>query len=172
MKRAIQSPIRRILHAQLSIVTLAMLGVMSIAPFSLATEKADPIPTEKAAEAAEKAGEAVQPGSDEPFWVPVARLSTEAPQRIQIQNKTGIPLEYLLTTHTNFRTLAAGKSVTLSNFPTPIFLNINAQESNYLVAYKVNVNTKANTLIVTVTLTAGADNRTLNLDETGAVYLY
>jgi hypothetical protein len=124
----------------------------------------------KAGEAAGKAGEAVT--ADAPFWVPAARLATDKPQRIEVNNKTGVTLEYLITTHTDFRTLAPGKSVTLTNFTTPVFVNINPQESNYLVAYKVSVNTKTNTLVVNVTLTNNLDNRTLNLDETGAVYLY
>ncbi len=126
---------------------------------------------DKASEAAKKAGEAVK-AADSPFWIPAARLATDKPQRIEVNNKTGVILDYLITTHTDFRTLAPGKSVTLTNFTPPVFLNINPQESNYLVAYKVSVNVKTNTLVVNVTLTNNPDNRTLNLDETGAVYLY
>jgi hypothetical protein len=126
---------------------------------------------DNARESAEKTGETVK-AADSPFWVPAARLATDKPQRIEVNNKTGVTLEYLITTHTDFRTLAPGKSVTLTNFTTPVFVNINPQESNYLVAYKVSVNAKTNTLVVNVTLTNNPDNRTLNLDETGAVYLY
>jgi hypothetical protein len=136
-----------------------------------AKEAAAKAAAEKAGAAAEKAGEAVNAG-DAPFWIPAARLATDKPQRIEVKNKTGVILDYLITTHTDFRTLAPGKSITLTNFTTPVFLNINPQESNYLVAYKVSVNAKTNTLIVNVTLTNSLDNRTLNLDETGAVYLY
>ncbi len=109
---------------------------------------------------------------DAQFWVPVARLSTDKPQRITVHNKTGVPLEYLVTTHTDFRVLEPGKSATLSNIETPLFLNINPQESNYLVKYAAVVDKKTNTLNVTVTLTNSEDNRTLNVNETGAVYLY
>ena len=97
---------------------------------------------------------------------------TDKPQRIEVNNKTGITLDYSITTHTDFRTLKPGKSVTLTNFSTPVFVNINPQESNYLVAYTVSVTAKTNTLVVNVTLANKLDNRTLNLDETGAVYLY
>jgi hypothetical protein len=109
---------------------------------------------------------------DTKFWVPVARLKTDKPQRITVNNKTGVALEYLITTHTNFRVLEAGASATLSNLETPLFLNINTQESSYRVKYNVAVDSKTNTLNVNVTLTNGEDNRTLNLNETGAVYLY
>lgn len=106
------------------------------------------------------------------FWVPAARLDTSNPQRITIMNKTGIVLEYLVTTHTDFRTLAPSESATLSNIDTPLFLNINSQKINYSVKYSVSVDKKTNTLMVTVTQTDGKDNRALNINETGAVYLY
>jgi hypothetical protein len=109
---------------------------------------------------------------DRNFWVPVARLNTDKPQRITVNNKTGVALEYLVTTHTDFRVLEPSQSTTLSNIETPLFLNINPQESNYRVKYTVAVDKKTNTLNVNVVLTNGEDNRTLNVNETGAVYLY
>lgn len=112
------------------------------------------------------------PSNPSEFWVPAARLDPSKPQRITIVNKTDIILEYLITTHTNFRTLDAGKSATLSDINTPLFLNINSQESNYSVKYSVSVDKKTNTLIVMVTRTDGEDSRALNINETGAVYLY
>jgi hypothetical protein len=150
-------------------IPLALALVSAIAPVTLAASKTDPA---KTAEDARNAAASLDKPSDAPFWVPAARLATDKPQRIEVNNNTGVTLEYLITTHTDFRTLAPGKSVTLTNFSTPMFLNINPQESNYLVAYKVSVNAKTNTLIVNITLTRNPDNRTLNLDETGAVYLY
>jgi hypothetical protein len=137
--------------------TLASTGVSAIAAPSLAADQPNGDPPKTA---------------DTPFWSPAARLATDKPQRIEINNKTGVTLDYLITTHTDFRTLAPGKSVTLSNFTTPVFVNINPQVSNYLVAYNVSVNPKTNTLVVNVALTNNPDNRTLNIDETGAVYLY
>jgi hypothetical protein len=112
------------------------------------------------------------PSNKSDFWVPAARLDPSKPQRITIVNKTNILLEYLITTHTDFRTLDAGKSATLSDIDTPLFLNINSQESNYSVKYSVSVDKKTNTLIVTVTQTDSEDSRVLNINETGAVYLY
>ncbi len=152
-----------------TVIPLALALISAIAPITMAAGKTEPA---KTAQDARNSAESLDKPSDAPFWVPAARLATDQPQRIEVNNKTGVTLEYLITTHTDFRTLAPGKSVTLTNFSTPLFLNINPQESNYLVAYKVSVNPKTNTLIVNVTLTGNPDNRTLNLDETGAVYLY
>jgi hypothetical protein len=154
-------------------VTLSSTILPAIAPVSIAAGKANaPKSAAKAAEDARSAAESLDAPSDAPFWVPAARLATDKPQRIQLNNKTGVPLEYLITTHTDFRVLAPNQSVTLTNFTPPIFLNINPQESNYLVVYKVSVNAKTNTLIVNISRTNQPDNRSLHLDETGAVYLY
>ncbi len=145
--------------------TLLTIGSLVTVLGTIAPAQAKPVtdiptPTERMAQ------------EDAKFWVPVARLSTEKPQRITVINKTGVLLEYLITTHTDFRVLEPGKSATLSNIETPLFLNINPQESNYSVKYTVAVDKKTNTLNVTVSLTNGEENRTLNVNETGAVYLY
>lgn len=148
-------------------ITIALLSTMvggilgSIGPVA----QAKPTPTVN--------GPQKQPSPDDSlFWVPVARLNPDQPQRITINNKTGVSLDYLVTDQTNFRILEPGKSTTLSNLATPLFLNINPQESNYRVKYTVAVEAKTNTLNVNVILTNGEDNRTLNVNETGAVYLY
>ena len=158
-------------------IALAFMALGATGPVSLAAESTKaPKPAEAARPApkpAEKSPEkSPEKPADAPFWVPAARLMTDKPQRIEVNNKTGVTLDYLITTHTDFRTLEPSKSVTLTNFSTPVFVNINPQESNYLVAYTVSVNAKTNTLIVNVTLASKFDNRTLHLDETGAVYLY
>lgn len=158
-------------------IALAFMALGAIGPVSLAAELAKlPKPAETprlAQKSPEKSPEKPpEKPADALFWVPAARLITNKPQRIEVNNKTGITLDYLITAHTDFRTLEPRKSVTLTNFSTPVFVNINPQESNYLVAYAVSVNAKTNTLVVNVTLTNKLDNRTLHLDETGAVYLY
>ena len=157
-------------------IALAFIALGAIVPVSLAAESTkSPKPAESprsAQKSPEKRPERSEQSADAPFWVPAARLMTDKPQRIEVNNKTGIILDYLMTAHTDFRTLEPGQSVTFTNFSTPVFVNINPQESNYLVTYGVSVNTKTNTLIVNVTLANKLDNRTLHLDETGAVYLY
>lgn len=153
-------------------IALAFMALGAIGPVSLAAELAKSPKPAEAPRLAQKSPEKPEKPADAPFWVPAARLMTNKPQRIEVNNKTGITLDYLITAHTDFRTLEPRKSVTLTNFSTPVFVNINPQESNYLVAYAVSVNAKTNTLVVNVTLTNKLDNRTLHLDETGAVYLY
>lgn len=153
-------------------IALAFMALGAIGPVSLAAELAKSPKSAEAPRLAQKSPEKPEKPADAPFWVPAARLMTNKPQRIEVNNKTGITLDYLITAHTDFRTLEPRKSVTLTNFSTPVFVNINPQESNYLVAYAVSVNAKTNTLVVNVTLTNKLDNRTLHLDETGAVYLY
>ena len=152
------------------VLACAVLGPTG--PVSLAAESTKSPKTTESPRPVQKSPENPEKSADAPFWVPAARLMTDKPQRIQVNNKTGITLDYLITTHTDFRTLEPSKSVTLTNFSTPVFVNINPQESNYLVAYTVSVNAKTNTLVVNVTLANKMDNRTLHLDETGAVYLY
>ena len=155
-------------------IALAFMALGSIAPVSLAAGSTkSPKPAEAIHLAQKTPEKPSEKPVDSPFWVPAARLMTDKPQRIEVNNKTGITLDYLITTHTDFRTLGPSKSVTFTNFSTPVFVNINPQESNYLVAYAVSVNAKTNTLVVNVTLANNKpDNRTFHLDETGAVYLY
>lgn len=112
-----------------------------------------------------------EPKTDAEFWVPSAWFDEAKPARVQIINKTNEPLEYLITTHTNFRRLTPGQSVILSDLTLPTFVNINPlSEGN--VDYSISVNRKTNTVIAEVTFTRGQGDRTLHLDEKGAVYAY
>lgn len=106
------------------------------------------------------------------FWVPVARITPDKDAKIQIINQTGEVLEYLITTHTDFRDLAPGQSATLTSLEFPVFININYKRDSDNVDYSVSVDQKTNTLTVKVTPTTGQGDRTLNVDQTGGVYLY
>jgi hypothetical protein len=102
-------------------------------------------------------------------WVPLARINQAKPVTIELHNKTSEPLEYLITTHTDFRTLAPGETVSLivSDFPT--FVNVNAKRS---VGVKYGLNVKGNKISVDLNLTAGQGDTTLNIHDEGAIYLY
>jgi hypothetical protein len=102
-------------------------------------------------------------------WVPLARINQAKPVTIELHNKTAEPLEYLITTHTDFRILAPGATVSLivSDFPT--FLNVNAQRS---VGVKYQLNVKDNNIKVDLNLTNGQGDTTLNIHDLGAIYLY
>ncbi len=155
MKRTLS---KALVHFSISQVTLVALITVGLLNTIASTSHAQPAPA--------------SPDRASQFWVPAARLDPSKTQRITIVNKTGIPLEYLVTTHTDSRILDVGNSVTLSDISTPLFLNINSQESNYFVQYSVSVDKKTNTLMVTVALTNNEDSRVININETGAVYLY
>jgi hypothetical protein len=102
-------------------------------------------------------------------WVPLARINPQKSVTIELHNKTAEPLEYLITTHTDFRTLAPGETVSLiiSDFPT--FVNVNAKRS---VGVKYQLNVKGNKIKVDLNLTGGQGDTTLNIHDLGAVYLY
>jgi hypothetical protein len=102
-------------------------------------------------------------------WVPLARVNPQKSVTIELHNKTAEPLEYLITTHTDFRTLAPGATVSLivSDFPT--FVNVNAKRS---VGVKYGLNVKGNKIKVDLNLTGGQGDTTLNIHDLGAVYLY
>jgi hypothetical protein len=103
-------------------------------------------------------------------WVPVARVDPAKPIQLNVVNKTGQTLEYLITTHTQARTLDPGKSVVLSNFALPIFLNINFPDQAGTVKY--NVSTQKNRITVEVVPIGQFGDHTLNIADTGAIYLY
>jgi hypothetical protein len=103
-------------------------------------------------------------------WVPVARVNPTKPVRITILNRTGSPLDYIVTTQTDSRRLAPGETAELSGIALPAYLNINAIQQLTPVRYQVS--TKGNTAIVEVYPTDNDWNSSLNIDNTGAIYTY
>jgi hypothetical protein len=108
--------------------------------------------------------------ASEGSWVPVARVDPAQPIQLNLVNKTGQTLEYLITTHTQARTLEAGKSVLLTSFTPPIFLNINFPDQAGTLKYQVS--TQKNRITVEVVPIGQFGDHTLNIAETGAIYLY
>jgi hypothetical protein len=108
--------------------------------------------------------------TSEGSWVPVARVDPAKSIQLNVVNKTGQTLEYLMTTHTQARTLEAGKSVLLTSFTPPIFLNINFPDQAGTLKYKVS--TQKNRITVEVVPIGQFGDHTLNIAETGAIYLY
>jgi hypothetical protein len=104
-------------------------------------------------------------------WIPIARVDPELKTEIKLTNRTREPLEFLITTHTDFRTLQPGETVKLINSELPMFLNVNAKRSVPLT-YTVKVEGKRR-IVVDVAFSASLQNdTTLNVDTTGAIYLY
>jgi hypothetical protein len=119
-----------------------------------------------------------KPLSDEPSliesemsvkWVPLARINQSKPVTIELHNKTAEPLEYLITTHTDFRTIAPGETVSIQVTDFPSFVNINAKRS---IGVKYGLKVNGNKIKVDLNLTAGQGDTTLNIHDLGAVYLY
>jgi hypothetical protein len=102
-------------------------------------------------------------------WEPLARVDVGKPFTIELKNTTAEQLEYLITTHTNFRSIAPGETVKLSRLTLPLFLNINATRS---VGVKYLLSVERNTVKVELRLTGGQGDTTLNVDDKGAIYLY
>jgi hypothetical protein len=102
-------------------------------------------------------------------WVPLARINQAKPVTIELHNKTAEPLEYLITTHTDFRTIAPGETVTIQVTDFPSFVNINAKRS---VGLKYGLKVNGNKISVDLNLTGGQGDTTLNIHDLGAVYLY
>ncbi|OUC13699.1 MAG: hypothetical protein B0A82_15445 [Alkalinema sp. CACIAM 70d] len=149
----------------LTIATLTLVSLGQVWP-SIAMAKPQPIDERPISKLKES-----EKSSDE-FWVPAARVDNQKPAKIQLVNKTQETLEYLITTHTNFRRLTPGQSVTLSDFQPPVFININSLKDSGNVEYSVTVDKQSNVATVEIKPTIGQGNRTLNLDKTGAIYLY
>jgi hypothetical protein len=102
-------------------------------------------------------------------WEPLARVDLGKPFTIEMKNSTSERLEYLITTHTNFRSIAPGETVKLSSLTLPLFLNINATRT---VGVKYLLSVERNTVKVELRLTGGQGDTTLNIDDKGAIYLY
>ncbi|WP_414753176.1 hypothetical protein [Anabaena sp. CCY 9910] len=112
------------------------------------------------------------------FWQPVARLNSKTPISILIINKAGFSIDYGITDAKAKQPLIKPKQqVTLRNIKYPLQLVIYpdyniAGSANYFLQY--NVKLKNQILEVTV---EEADNpneshRALDIQETGAIYLY
>jgi hypothetical protein len=104
-------------------------------------------------------------------WIPIARVDPAVSTEIKLTNRTREPLEYLITTHTDFRTLQPGESVKLLNSELPMFLNVNGKRSVPL-AYAVKVEGKRRIVVDVAFSTSSQNDTTLNVDTTGAIYLY
>jgi hypothetical protein len=119
--------------------------------------------------------ETYQPG----FWQPVARVDVKRPVTIKLVNQTDLTLDYGVTEiKIEPKILSPEATATLTKFDLPLYLVIypassNPNSSRINLKYKVSVNEDN---LVTVDIYQASDdtpgNRTFNLQETGAIYLY
>ena len=116
-----------------------------------------------------------QPG----FWQPVARVNINRPIAIKLINQTEVVLEYSLTTNeAPPRQLLPRNNAVLREIPLPAYVLINPTSSNLdssrvYLKYEVAV---GDDNLVTVKIRQISDdipgNTTLNIQESGAIYLY
>jgi hypothetical protein len=102
-------------------------------------------------------------------WEPLARIKLDQPFQVEVKNTTPESLDYVVSTQTNFRTIAPGETVTMNSLKLPLFLNINAQRS---VGVKYLLSVEKNRVKVGLKLTPSQGDTTLNIDDKGAIYLY
>jgi hypothetical protein len=114
------------------------------------------------------------------FWQPAARVDINRPIVIKLINETDVTLNYDLTTNIEKspEQLEPGKETSFKDFPIPVYLLINpdasvSNTSEFNLKYDVVVDDN-NTAIVRIRKVAEGTpgNTTLNLHETGAIYIY
>jgi hypothetical protein len=115
-------------------------------------------------------------------WQPVARIDTKRPFAITLVNETDITLDYDLTANITPapQQVSPGKTSVLKGFAVPAYILINPTSSQVVLSassfnlkYEVNVK-EDNTVMVKVRKVSGdtPGDTTLNLQETGAIYIY
>jgi hypothetical protein len=94
--------------------------------------------------------------------------------KVEIFNSTKTPLQYSLSSGDALNTvIPVGGRVTLTTNSLPTYVLIYDQQSQLPLKY--NVSTQGNLATVTVqqaNTTTGAGDTTLNLQESGAIYVY
>lgn len=106
-------------------------------------------------------------------WYPVARINPNQPFTIQIQNKTGIVLDDASTTNEFApRRLYPRNTGTIALLPLPVYLLISPVNPRFNLKYSVTTN--KNTVMVTVTQLPNntPGNTTVNIQETGGIFVY
>lgn len=113
--------------------------------------------------------ETYQPG----FWQPLNRVNPQRPIRVRFVNRTGLNLEYALTTNeAPPRQLPPGEVAVLREIPVPAYFVINPDAPLRQLKYDVTVADN----VVTVTMRQISDDlpgdTTFSISETGGIYIY
>lgn len=104
-------------------------------------------------------------------WQPVARINPNQPVRVTILNQTGHNLETGLTTGKTNTQIAPGGSFTINNVPVNSDIVINSIARAAVLDYRIDV--QENQVNVTVKTAPGvAGDNAINIQDTGAIYIY
>jgi hypothetical protein len=113
------------------------------------------------------------------FWQPVARVNIRRPIEIKLINQTDIPLEYDLTTNQDIapKPISPGDTAIIKEFPIPAYILINPKAGTPdTPTFNLKFAVSAINNVVTVGIQKVGEeipgNTTLNLHETGALYIY
>jgi hypothetical protein len=106
-------------------------------------------------------------------WQPIARITPGRPYQMQILNQTGTTLEYGSTT-SEFqpRKLAPGSSATVAQLPASVFMLISPVDARFNLKYTVTARNNLITVRVTQLPENQPGNTTVNVQETGGIYVY
>lgn len=119
--------------------------------------------------------ETYQPG----FWQPAARVELNRPITIQLINETGLAINYAVTNIDPTPVLIkAEETVTLDNVDPDLYIVLYPDSSNpnssiISLNYKIEV-TAENVVKVMIKQAAEGEvgDRSINLQKTGAIYIY
>jgi serine/threonine-protein kinase len=106
-------------------------------------------------------------------WQPIARINPQKSYQVRLLNQTGIELEYSSTTN-EFppRRLAAGNNTVLTQLPLPIYLLVSPVDARFNLRYGVSAANNVVTIKVSQLPEGRPGNTTVNIQETGGIYVY
>jgi hypothetical protein len=106
-------------------------------------------------------------------WEPIARINSQKPYKIQLINQTDISLEYSSTTN-EFppRQIKPGGNIVLTQLPLPVYLLISPTNPGPNLRYSLLVQNNIVTVKITLLPENNPGNTTINIQETGGIYIY
>lgn len=106
-------------------------------------------------------------------WQPVARINPQKGYKVQIVNQTGIPLEYASTTNEFApRRLKPGTTGTLMQLPLPIYLLISPVDPRFNLKFDVAASQNVVTVTVRQLPELQPGSSTVNIQQTGGIFVY
>lgn len=115
------------------------------------------------------------------FWQPVERFNPNQAVTLQIVNQSGLALDYDITTleSPGPRTIAIGASERVREFGNSAYIMVYPVKADFTdkpftLRFQAQVKPATNQVIVTVTKAEPSflGHRTINLQNTGAIYFY
>lgn len=106
-------------------------------------------------------------------WEPIARINPRKPFQVQLDNQAGTTLEYASTTNEfSPRRLASGGTTVLNRLPLPVYLLISPINPRFNLKYRVSVNQNSVYIRVQQLPENRPGNTTINIQETGGIFVY